>query len=88
MNCLLVSTATTGAIKAMGTKFALGQSYGLDKGFEFVKTQRGQTEALAYFLYHACVLRRVRCGIKRKILVRIALEISNNAARNKLHVAL
>ena len=77
--------AATCAIKAMGAKFALGQPYGLNQSFEFVETQRGQAEALAYFLHQALILRRVGCGIKRKVFVRIALKVANDAACNKLH---
>ena len=79
--------AATCAIKAMGAKFALGQPYGLDQSFEFVETQRGQAEALAYLLHQTLILRRVGCGIKRKVFVRIALKVANDAACNKLHIA-
>lgn len=41
------ASAASAAVEAVGAELALGQSDGLDQGFEFVEAEGGEAEPLA-----------------------------------------
>ena len=68
----------------MRTELALGQADALDQRLQRVEAQGGEAETLAHDFHHAVVLGRAGRGILIKVLVLIALQLLDDAARYQL----
>ena len=72
----------------MCTNLTLGQSDSLDELLYGIEFERSQSQLTAYLVHHLGILRRVGSCIFVEILISIALKLLDNAACDKLHIAL
>ena len=82
------ASAASAAVEAVGAELALGQSDGLDQGFEFVEAEGGEAEPLADDFDQLAVFGRVGGGVACQVLVGIAFQFGYDAAGDEFHVAL
>ena len=89
-----------GAIKAVGTDFALGEPNRFDEDLERVELEAGESQSATYLIDHSIIARRVRLGIFLKDLYRrggfgshtafggvaLTLEVADDLSRDELEV--
>ena len=80
--------AATRAIEAVGAELALGQADGLYERLKLVEFERGEVQLAADLLHHALIFGRIGLGVFLQILILVALEILDDAARDEFHIAL
>ena len=84
----LVFVAAARTVETVSADFALRQTDGLDQRFEFVETQRSQSQAFTDGLNQLFVLWCACSGVFFEIFVRVALNFANELTGNQFHFAL
>ena len=82
----VVLVAVGGAVEAVGADALLGQTDGGNKVFDGGELDTGEAQAAGYLVDHALVFGRARLGVTLQVLLVVALDVLDDAARDQLQV--